>query len=156
VIATSRLLVTTLKITNARLRETAGDTEEKPRRLRMDVSFRSVNLYSLTHNLTTLYFSICVRRWSSTRTLSFCFPAGLLHCRELAKKRRHVTQEVSRKQEMVSCKGRILLPLLLLILFCFLASVCAVDRTKFRTCQDTGFCRRYRGKYGPTFGTNVS
>jgi len=30
-------------------------------------------------------------------------------------------------------------------------SVNAVDRSKFRTCGDTGFCRRYRGKSGPAF-----
>ena len=31
----------------------------------------------------------------------------------------------------------------------------AVDRSKFRKCSDTGFCRRYRDKSGPIFGQNV-
>lgn len=30
------------------------------------------------------------------------------------------------------------------ILLALLAIVFGVDRSKFRTCQDTGFCRRYR------------
>lgn len=32
----------------------------------------------------------------------------------------------------------------LCILFALLAIVFGVDRSKFRTCQDTGFCRRFR------------
>lgn len=36
-------------------------------------------------------------------------------------------------------------------------SLCdAVDKSKFRTCADTGFCRRYRNKEPPTNGLNVS
>lgn len=42
-------------------------------------------------------------------------------------------------------------------LFLVLVLASAVDRSKFRTCQDTGFCRRYRGKeFGPVFGSSVS
>lgn len=38
-----------------------------------------------------------------------------------------------------------------------LLTVChAVDRSKFRTCADTGFCKRYRGLEGPRDGHNVS
>lgn len=44
----------------------------------------------------------------------------------------------------------------LLALAVLLACVAAVDRSKFRSCKDTGFCRVFRAKSGPIFGDSVS
>lgn len=46
--------------------------------------------------------------------------------------------------------------LLLYIVIVLLGVVQSVDRSKFRTCADTGFCRKYRDKEGPIYDKNVS
>lgn len=43
-----------------------------------------------------------------------------------------------------------------IIVFVAIQNIYCVDRSKFRTCGDTGFCRRYRGKSGPPSGKHVS
>jgi hypothetical protein len=42
------------------------------------------------------------------------------------------------------------------ILSLLVVVVLGVDRSKFRTCQDTGFCRRHRGATGPLPGSDAA
>jgi hypothetical protein len=44
----------------------------------------------------------------------------------------------------------------LILAFLIFTSCRAVDRSKFRTCAETGFCRRYRGQSTSRDGYNVS
>jgi hypothetical protein len=46
--------------------------------------------------------------------------------------------------------------LLLIVFAVVLVCLEAVDRSKFRKCSDTGFCRAFRPKEGPVYGEHVS
>jgi len=56
---------------------------------------------------------------------------------------------------MSICMPTLLYMIIILMMTMFL--VAAVDRSKFRTCESTGFCRVYRQKtIGPVFSEHVS